>query len=99
MGIKIKEPETKGFKGKIIEEHHVLADCTGIYLKYALENIFLSSSGKNRWILTKCENIIKIIDFTSYKNEDFIYGCALRNKMDFYKTLIVSSKLLTIISL
>lgn len=83
-----------GFQNPI-NQNHSINGCKGVFLKYVMHDMTLSSSCKNRWIVAKCNTIVKIINFTEYENKPYIYGCALKNKTDFYETPISSSKLLT----
>lgn len=56
-----------------VEDDHALPNCKGVYLKIILNNMMLSSSRKNMWILTNSNDLIKIINFTKFENETYIW--------------------------
>lgn len=80
---------------KLQDEAHNISGCEGVYLEIHLNGMVLSSSCQNRWILTVCNEIVKIINLTVMNKDLYIYGSALAHKDNFYNTPISSSKLLT----
>lgn len=77
--------------GHIQKKDHEHIECKGVYLKLALENMELNVSDRNRWVLLKTKRIIKIINFTLYKNKVVLYASELKNIYDFYEKPIKSS--------
>lgn len=57
---------------KMQDENHNIPGCKGVYLEIHLSGMVLSSSCQNRWILTKCNEIVKIINFTVLDQDIYI---------------------------
>lgn len=75
-------------------EKHELQGCQKIYNKIFLTDGFmLGNDTKNRWFLTKNQDIVSMKNATYFQKNIHIYGASLKKKYDFFKLPIKSSYL------
>jgi len=81
-------------ENKIINYVHDLTTCKNAYKRLHLTNNFvLSSDNKNRYFMTKNEQIASMINATYFKNKIYIYDANLKSKYNFFVKLFASSRL------
>lgn len=57
------------------DTNHEIAGCIGNYKKiYLSEQFVLSNDGRNKWFLTKCAQIVEMVNVTFNKGILCIYG-------------------------
>lgn len=72
-------------QNEILNKIHELPMCTSIFEKILLADDFsLSSDKKNKYFMTKCGQIVSMINATCFNNIIHIYGHVIKNKTDFF---------------
>lgn len=69
-----------------------MTDCIGNYKKiYLSEQFVLSNDRSNKWFLTKCAQIVEMINITFNEGILSIYGKPIKTKNAFFKKPFLSS--------
>lgn len=87
-------PRSPFLKNENRLEKHQLIHCDRIFDTLCIcDDFILSNEIKNKWFMTKNNEIISMINATYYKEQICIYGYPIKEKTDFFEKPIKSSHL------
>jgi hypothetical protein len=75
-------------------ERHQLPQCENVFNNVYISNDFmLANDTKNKWFMTKNNDIVSMLNGTYFEGKIHIYGSALKTKSDFFNLPLKSSYL------